>query len=98
MTLLTPTVTISPRGEERLRSGHPWIYRSDVKTVAASGGDRVIVQRSRGRPPGTAFFSDRSQSALRMLTRGDVTAADVLVQNHIADATAYTRCPRLDAS
>ena len=28
-------ITISPRGEERIRSGHPWIYRSDVAEVDA---------------------------------------------------------------
>jgi 23S rRNA (cytosine1962-C5)-methyltransferase len=89
MTVLAPTVRISARGEERLRSGHPWIYRSDVKTVAATGGDRVIVQSSRGRPLGTAFFSDRSQIALRMLTRGDVPADDALIQKRIADAIAF---------
>jgi hypothetical protein len=26
------SVTISARGEERIRSGHPWIYRADVST------------------------------------------------------------------
>ena len=40
--LVVQTATISARGEERLRSGHPWIYRSDVKSVDADGGDRVF--------------------------------------------------------
>jgi 23S rRNA (cytosine1962-C5)-methyltransferase len=98
MTVLTPTVTISARGEERLRSGHPWIYRSDIKTVAASGGDRVTVQSSRGRPLGMAFFSDRSQIALRMLTRGDMTADDALIRKRIADAIAFRRSLGIDAT
>ena len=29
-----PNVTISARGEERIRRGHPWIYRADVVDVA----------------------------------------------------------------
>jgi 23S rRNA (cytosine1962-C5)-methyltransferase len=99
MTLLTPTVTISARGEERLRSGHPWIYRSDIKAVAASAGDRVIVQSSRGgRPLGMAFFSDRSQIALRMLTRGDAAADDALIRKRIADAIAFRRGLGIDAT
>ena len=99
MTFLTPTVTISARGEERLRSGHPWIYRSDVKAVAASGGDRVVVQSARGgRPLGTAFFSDQSQIALRMLTRGDVDADDALIQKRIRDAVAFRRGLGIDAT
>ena len=32
-----PTVVISARGEERLRGGHPWIYRADVADVARRG-------------------------------------------------------------
>ena len=98
MTFLTPTVTISPRGEERLRSGHPWIYRSDVRAVAASAGDRVIVQSSRGRPLGMAFFSDRSQIALRMLTRGDVPADDALIQKRVVDAVAFRQALGIDAT
>jgi 23S rRNA (cytosine1962-C5)-methyltransferase len=98
MTVLTPTVTISARGEERLRSGHPWIYQSDVKAVAASAGDRVMVRSGRGRPLGMAFFSDRSQIALRMLTRGDVPADDAMVQKRIGDAVAFRRSLDIDAT
>jgi 23S rRNA (cytosine1962-C5)-methyltransferase len=99
MTFLTPTVTISARGEERLRSGHPWIYRSDVKTVTAAAGDRVVVQSARGgKPLGMAFFSDRSQIALRMLTRGEVPADDVLIQKRIADAVAFRQALDIDAT
>jgi 23S rRNA (cytosine1962-C5)-methyltransferase len=99
MTFLTPTVTISARGEERLRSGHPWIYRSDVKAVAASAGDRVIVQSARGgRPLGMAFFSDRSQIALRLLTRGDVVADDAVIRKRVADAVAFRWALDIDAT
>ena len=68
---MTPTVVISARGEERLRSGHPWIYRADVGDVHAAAGDVVVVRNPRGRALGHALFSDRSQIALRMLTYGD---------------------------
>ena len=32
---MIPTVVISARGEQRLRSGHLWIYRADVAAVRA---------------------------------------------------------------
>jgi 23S rRNA (cytosine1962-C5)-methyltransferase len=64
-------VAISARGEARLRRGHPWIYRSDVLSARAAGGDVVRVVGAAHRPLGHAFFSDRSQIALRMLTRDD---------------------------
>jgi len=38
-----PSVVISARGEQRVREGHPWIYRSDVTDVDAEGGDIVQV-------------------------------------------------------
>jgi 23S rRNA (cytosine1962-C5)-methyltransferase len=99
MTVLTPTVTISARGEERLRSGHPWIYRSDVKAADASAGDRVIVQSARGgKPLGAAFFSDRSQIALRLLTRGESPADDALIRRRIEDAVAFRRTLAIDAT
>ena len=64
-------VHISPRGEARLRHGHPWIYRSDVAADGVTGGSVVRVRGARDRVLGHAFFSDQSQIALRMLTRDD---------------------------
>lgn len=72
MSELTPAdVRISPRGETRLRHGHPWIYRSDVAAEGVAGGAVVRVLGARDRVLGHAFFSDQSQIALRMLTRDD---------------------------
>jgi len=99
MTVLVPTVTISARGEERLRSGHPWIYRSDVKAADAAAGDRVVVQSARGgKPLGAAFYSDRSQITLRLLTRGATPADDALIRKRIEDAVAFRRSLAIDAT
>jgi len=96
---MVPSVTISARGEERLRSGHPWIYRADVKDAAAGPGDRVVVRSMRGgRPLGSAFYSNRSQIALRMLTRGDTPADDGLIRKRIEDALAFRRTLGIDAT
>jgi 23S rRNA (cytosine1962-C5)-methyltransferase len=65
----TTTVTVSRKGAERARSGHLWIYRSDVLDAAdASAGAAVHVRDERGRFVGSALYSDRSQIALRLLT------------------------------
>src|SRR5690348_1699952 len=71
-----PTATLTPRGVERAKSGHLWIYRSDVAEVEAEAGDVVQVIGPRGRPVGHAFYSDRSQIALRLVTRGTDRLAD----------------------
>ena len=84
-----PTVTISPRGEERIRRGHPWIYRADVGRVDADGGDVVSVIGPRGRRLGDALYSNRSQIALRMLTRGEAVADESLWRHRLEAAVAF---------
>jgi 23S rRNA (cytosine1962-C5)-methyltransferase len=93
-----PTVTISSRGEERLRSGHPWIYRADLADVHASGGDRVLVRGPRGRPLGQALFSDRSQIAIRMLAYGEEAADDALIRRRLEAAIAFRDALDIDAT
>jgi 23S rRNA (cytosine1962-C5)-methyltransferase len=65
------TVVISSRGVERLRSGHLWVYRSDVRTAPAEAGAIVRLSDERGRFHGRAFYSDKSQIAVRLLTHDD---------------------------
>lgn len=67
-----PSVVISPRGVERLRSGHLWIYRSDVRSAQAEPGAVVRLLDERGHFQGRAFYSDKSQISLRLLTREDL--------------------------
>jgi 23S rRNA (cytosine1962-C5)-methyltransferase len=95
---MTPTVVLSARGEQRLRSGHPWIYRADVADVQAGGGDRVVVRSPRGRTLGHALYSDRSQIAVRMLAYGERPADDELVKSRIEAALAFRRALNIDAT
>jgi 23S rRNA (cytosine1962-C5)-methyltransferase len=67
-----PSAVITQRGAARLEAGHPWIYKSDVRSVNAQGGDVVRLTDERGRFRGRAFYSDSSQIALRLLTAEDV--------------------------
>jgi len=94
----SPFVTISSRGETRLRSGHPWIYRADIGDVHAAGGHRVAVRSARGQTLGHAFYSDRSQIALRMLTRGEEPADDGLIRRRIEAALAFRGTLAIDGS
>jgi len=67
-------VTITRRGAERARGGHLWIYRSDVRDAEeAQAGSVVRVRDERGRQVGQAFYSSRSEIALRLLTTRDET-------------------------
>ena len=62
-------VTITRRGVERVRGGHLWVYRTDVRDASgAEGGSVVHVRDERGRSVGQAFYSSRSEIALRLLS------------------------------
>jgi 23S rRNA (cytosine1962-C5)-methyltransferase len=93
-----PSVVISARGEERVRAGHPWIYRSDVADVHADAGDIVEVIGPRRRRIGSALFSDRSQISLRMLTIGEKMADESLLRTRIAAAIRFRESLALDAT
>ena len=95
---MAPSVTISARGEQRVRFGHPWIYRADVVSVDAAGGDLVHVLGPRQRLLGHALFSDRSQIAIRMLSRGEHPVDDALIHERIKAAVTYRETLRLDAT
>jgi 23S rRNA (cytosine1962-C5)-methyltransferase len=66
-----PNAVVNQRGAERLRFGHPWIYRSDVIRVQSDPAEIVRVTDERGRFLGSAFYSDRSQITLRFISRED---------------------------
>jgi 23S rRNA (cytosine1962-C5)-methyltransferase len=91
-------VVISARGEQRVRGGHPWIYRADVVDVKASGGDIVEVIGPRNRRIGDALFSDRSQIPIRMLTHGDQVGDEALLRTRLERALRFRESLELDAT
>jgi 23S rRNA (cytosine1962-C5)-methyltransferase len=95
---MAPIVVISGRGEERLRGGHPWIYRADVADARAAAGDIVQVRSPRGQPLGSALFSDRSQITLRMLSYGEQAADQALVRRRLETAIAFRESLAIDAT
>ncbi len=65
---------ITTRGAKRIRNGHLWVYRSDVREANdATAGQIVRVADEAGNAVGQAFYSDRSEIALRFLTTGEET-------------------------
>ena len=82
-------VVISPRGVERLRSGHLWVYRSDIRSARAEPGAVVRLVDERGNFVGRAFYSDKSQISIRLLTREDVPVDRAFLAARIRRAAAY---------
>jgi 23S rRNA (cytosine1962-C5)-methyltransferase len=87
-------VVVSARGAARLRTGHVWIYRSDlVGTNAIPAGALVSVADERGKFLGTALYSSASQIAVRMISTAHAPADSlpVLIRQRIAAAIEYRR-------
>ena len=81
-----------------MASGHPWIYRGDVADVRAAPGDTVVVRNPRGQTLGSAFYSDRSQIALRMLVLGEQAADEALIGRRLDAAIAFRQRLAIDAT
>ncbi len=92
------TITVTPRGEERIRNGHFWVYRADVASDAADPGAVVRVTGSGGRFVARAFFSSRSQIALRILTREDVPVDRAFWRSRLEQAIAFRERLDIDAT
>jgi len=93
-----PAVKVSPRGATRLKTGHVWVYRSDI--VSADGilpGSLVTVSDPRGKPLGTALYSTSSQIAIRMISPDPVADFAALLRQRIAHAIAYREALVRDA-
>ena len=84
-------VIISPKGVERLRAGHLWVYRSDVLECEASAGAIVTVYDKKAHCVGRAFFSDRSQITLRFLTREDIPINREFLEKRLIQASELRR-------
>jgi 23S rRNA (cytosine1962-C5)-methyltransferase len=85
------SVVITSRGVERLRNGHLWVYRSDVRSAQAEAGTVVRLTDERGRFHGRAFYSDKSQIAVRLLTAEDVPVDRAFFTERLRRAADYRK-------
>src|SRR5208337_3359224 len=89
--MIAPTVTITSRGVERLASGHPWIYRSDVVTSTGVEPGVVRLVDQKNCFWGQALYSSQSQIALRFLTRYARPIDAAFLTDRIRAAAAFRR-------
>ena len=94
---------ISRRAADRLRTGHLWVYRTELmepsagtapETAAPLAGSLVTVLESTGRPLGTALYSSSSQIALRLVSRTPALGRDAYLEDlrtRVAAALARRR-------
>jgi len=68
MTAESGAAVVSAKGAARWRSGHPWIYRTDVVADPRGEPGIIPVTDRRGRFLGQALYSPKSEIRLRLLT------------------------------
>jgi len=64
-------VKITPKGEKKLRSGHPWVFDAEVteKSGAVENGDIVDVYSAKDRWLGAGFYNENSKIRVRLISR-----------------------------
>ena len=90
MTLPLPEVRVSRKGEERLRSGHPWVFGDDLREVPEGlpPGQWARVRSRSGEPLGTATINLGCRIALRRVSRADVEPTETFLETRLSEAVA----------
>ena len=90
----TSGARISRRAADRLRSGHVWVYASDIESIETGPNELpslLPVADNRGILLGTALYSPTSQIALRLIAREalDKSAWLPLLESRLRKAIDY---------
>ncbi len=93
------TVTVSARGAERVRAGHPWVFAPDLVRgdPSDSDGDLARVVDGRGRLLGSALYAPGAKLPLRMLGREPLELDEKFFAARIGAALARRRALFPDA-
>ena len=64
-------VSVTSKGERWLKSGHPWLYESDIDNIDGEyeNGDIVDVMTGKGNYIGSGLISDLSKIRVRLISR-----------------------------
>jgi len=95
-------IQVNRRAVARIRSGHPWIYRSDllISDTPSEPGTLVRVVDERSRLLGSALYSSASQIALRMISSQQISPEELpkLISQRVGAAISYRKCLQVEAS
>jgi len=90
-----PIIRLSRKGEERVRSGHLWVFGEDLRDLPAAlpPGQWVRVASRAGEPLGTATVNLESRISLRLLSRGEAAPDEAFFRERFGQAWRW----RVDA-
>ena len=86
-------VYLNKNREQRVLSGHPWVFRSDIGEVQGDHvpGGVVRVLSARHKFLGMAVYNPQSQISLRMLSRRDESINSAWIHARVKRAIDYRR-------
>jgi 23S rRNA (cytosine1962-C5)-methyltransferase len=85
-------VVVNRKAADRIASGHPWIFATDVVDRGEAGpGDAVLVFDPRRRLLGTFHYSSTSQITLRRLSAANETIDRQFFTDRIGHALEFRR-------
>jgi len=70
---MLPALTLTAKGLGRFRTGHPWVYRTDLERADGLEAGLVRLADAKGRGLGTALYSPHSEIRARWLAPDGVT-------------------------
>ena len=87
------SLILRPGRHDRLRAGHPWVYRGEVADVRGpwAPGDVVDVVDAAGRLVGRGPYNPRTSLACRLLTRRDEPVDQAFFGRRLQAALEYRR-------
>ena len=88
---------LKSRGAARVRSGHPWVYRSDIFEATGKAGDVVRIADRGGKFLGYAFYNPKSEISIRIADRRDTPIDETWFADRINEAVAYRKTLNIDA-
>jgi 23S rRNA (cytosine1962-C5)-methyltransferase len=90
MEISLPVVRVGKRGEERLRSGHLWVFGDDLREVPPQlpSGQWVTVTSRSGEVLGTATCNLSSRIAVRLVSRRAVAPSETFLGGRVRGAIA----------
>ncbi|MFO7266313.1 MAG: class I SAM-dependent rRNA methyltransferase [Bacillota bacterium] len=91
--VMTAAATLKPKHEQRILSGHLWIYQGNVAEVRGepAPGDIIDVYSAGGQFLGRGYYNPHSQICIRLLTRVDEPIDYAFFVERIRRARAWRR-------
>ena len=87
-------VKITPKGERKLKSGHPWVFDAEVTELgsAVENGEIVDVYSQKDRYLGSGFYNENSKIRVRMMTRDAAQEIDsAFLERRVRAAWEYRK-------